>query len=176
MIRVLALDLATVTGWAVDRPDGNGGPLTGTVACKHQGSDFGPAYVALERFIIDAFTVHSPAFLAFEAPLIVANRGGATVQTNVNTVRKLFGLAAVAELVGARLGMQVYEANISTARKHFASNGRAKKPEVYERCRVLGWDVRSHDAADACAVWSLAKSLLEPKWAPRSTPLFAGPT
>lgn len=176
MIRVLALDLATVTGFAVDRPDGNGGPLTGTVTCKHIGNDFGPAYVALERFMLDAITVHGVTHCAFEAPLVMASsRDGRKVQTNVATVRKLMGLAAVAELVGARAGLQVFEANVQSARRHFAGSGHAKKPEVYQRCRLLGWDVKSHDAADAAAVWSMAKSLLDPKWSPRSTPLYGRP-
>lgn len=174
MIRVLALDLATVTGWAVDRPDGSGVPLTGTVACRHVDNDFGTAYVALERFIVDAVSVHQITHLAFEAPLVMAGRAGAKVQTNVNTVRKLLGLAAVAELVGTRLGLQVYEANVQTVKKHFAGTGRATKDDIKARCRLLGWPIKDDNAADAAALWSYAKSLFDRSWAPRSTPMFAG--
>lgn len=173
MKRVLALDIATVTGFAVDRPTGGDKPLTGTFRSEHDGDDFGQAYVEFERQLCDLIAVHNPEVLTFEAALVVGGNRGTTRPTNINTIRKLFGLSSVAELVGTRAGLTVYEAHIQTVRRHFCGNGRAEKPEVYDRCRLLGWDVKSMDASDAAAIWDYTRhTLRQPNLV--AGPIFAG--
>ena len=171
MGRLLALDIATVSGFAIDGPE-DWKPLTGTVRCTADGDDYGRAYVAFERWLTDFIAVHRPDVMAFEAPLIVGGRSGTSRPTNHGTARLLFGLSAVAELVGNRAGLRVFECHIQTVRRHFTGNGRCQKAEVRARCRTLGWDVQSNDAADAAAIWDFARSVLRPGTAVRSTPMF----
>jgi hypothetical protein len=91
--------------------------------------------------------------------------------------------AALAQLTGVACGagytatkQAVGRHAVSTVRKHFCGVGFPEKPKyaVMEACRVLGWQVAEHNAGDAAALWSYGMSLLHPKWAPRSTPLFRG--
>jgi Holliday junction resolvasome RuvABC endonuclease subunit len=173
MKRVLALDIATTTGFAVDRPGGGDKPLTGTFRSEHDGDDLGQAYVEFEQQLCDLIAVHAPEVLTFEAALVIGGKKGTTRPTNIATVRKLFGLSAVAELVGTRANLEVYEAHIQTVRRHFVGNGRAEKPEIYDRCKLLGWDVRSMDASDAAAIWDYTRHTLRVPTA-NVGPMFAG--
>jgi Holliday junction resolvasome RuvABC endonuclease subunit len=160
-MRVLGVDIATNSGFAVDLISGGEKPLTGTFRAEHFGDELGRAFVVFERWLEDMIRVHRPEVLAFEAPLVFGGRDGSTRHTTHQTIRKLFGLASIAELVGYRAELQVFECHIQSVRKHFVGSGRADKREVLHRCRVLGWPVADDNAADAAAVWSFAKSALQ---------------
>lgn len=159
-MRVLALDVATVTGFAVDRPAGGDAPTTGAFRVKVVDEDLGAAFLDFEERVEDLIAVHQPAVLAFEAPLVIGGGRGTTRPTNHNTIRLLFGLAAIAELVGTRRQLRVFEAHIGTVRRHFCGSGRADKADVMARCRLLGWDVKTNDAADGAAIWDFARHTL----------------
>lgn len=166
MKRVLALDLSSHTGWAIDRPTGGEKPLSGVVDLPLDGDEYGRAFVAFEQFLCDAIAAHAPDAVAFEAPLM--HRGSNFITTE-QTVRLLFGLAAITELVAHRSGLMAYEVNVATVKRHFAGNGRATKADMMARCRQLGWEVKDHNAADACAVWDFVRHKL------RASHLVAGP-
>lgn len=155
--RVLALDVASCTGWAADRPSGGDRPVCGAFKVRAEGEDLGGAFCDFEEQLEGLIALHVPTVLAFEAPLVFGGPGGSTRQTNHQTVRVLFGLAAIAELVGTRRGLDVYELHIQSVRKHFVGRGRAQKADVLQRCRLLGWDPPGMDAADACACWDYAR-------------------
>ncbi len=159
-MRVLGLDIATCSGFAVDPPDGGDKPLTGTFRAEHFGDELGRAFVAFEEWLEGMLRLHRPDCLAFEAPLVIGGTGGSTRQTTHQTVRKLFGLATIAELVGTRGRIAVFECHIQSVRKHFVGSGRADKREILHRCRVLGWQVKDDNAADAAAIWDYARSIL----------------
>jgi hypothetical protein len=57
-------------------------------------------------------------------------------------------------------------------KKHFAGTGRADKSAMIARCRQLGWPARNDHEADAAAVWSHIKALVDPKFSLTVTPLF----
>lgn len=175
MHRVLALDIASCTGWAADRPSRSESdkPVCGSFRVRAEGDDLGAAFVEFEENLEGLIGLHEPNVLAFEAPLVFGGRGGSTVQTNHQTVRILFGLAALAELVGTRAGLAVYELHIQAVRKHFVGNGRAQKSDVLARCRLLGWNPPGLDAADACACWDFARHSLRVPGAGSSAPLLA---
>lgn len=159
-MRYLALDIATVTGYAADRPGGGDTPVTGTVRVRVEDEDLGAAFLEFEQHVEDLIAVHRPGVLAFEAPLVIGGGRGTTRPTNHATVRLLFGLAAIAELVGTRRQLQVFEAHIGSVRRHFCGSGRADKREVLARCKLLGWDVKTADAADGAAIWDYARHTL----------------
>lgn len=153
--RVLALDLATVTGWAVDRPSGGPVPACGIFRTPFAGGDdYGSGFAAFYDWLHDMTSLHQPTLLAFEAPLDSQNTH------NRQATRVLIGMATLAETVAAARGITCFETHIQTVRKHFTGSGRSQKPDVMYRCRVLGWQVPNHDAADACAVWDYAHAVL----------------
>jgi Holliday junction resolvasome RuvABC endonuclease subunit len=170
-LRVLSLDIATSTGFAIGAHD-DARPVTGTVRCAAIGDNYGRAGNELFAWLDDIIRVHRPDVVAYEAPLIIGGRTGTTRPTNAGTVRLLFGLVMAVEMATDRHGLRTYECHIQTVRRHFTGNGRCQKSEVMARCRTLGWDVGSNDAADAAAIWDYARSVLRPGTAVRTTPMF----
>lgn len=183
---VLALDIATRTGFAHDNPAG-GPPLGGVlripsplpIYSKDGGAtswEYGACYKTFHVDLSKLVASVRPEIGVFEAPInIIAGKDGKRkVQTSQTTIRLLFALAGIAELVFAQHDIPISETNITTVKKHFAGHGHAEKPAMLARCRQLGWDCNGdHNTADAMAIWSLAKSLLDPKWRPGlGTPLF----
>ena len=177
MTRLIALDIALRVGFAHDGPKA-GVPITGVYDCRatsgtaKDGFTLGATFESFRRWLIAKIDEVKPWEIAFEAPLHIVGR----TMTSQQTVRVLFGLAAMAEAVAYELDIPIAEGNIATIKKHFAGSAKADKAAMVARCRQLGWDVGAtadHNRADAAALWSMAHSLRDPKWAPTATPLFA---
>lgn len=149
-MRVLALDLATVTGWASVEMGGE--PTSGAHRFASPGADqallFGNALV----FFKDAITVHRPDRVVFEAPLGIAMVG----RSNRQTLEITMGLPAILMAVCNRMQVQVRQASLSEVRSHFIGTTRLKSAEakkaVQDRCRLLGWSFVDDNAADALAL------------------------
>lgn len=177
MAKVLALDISTRTGFAHDGHD-PGRPISGVIRLpKAAGDDLdgwelGPLFADYRRQLAALVLVLQPDIVAFEAPLQIVHGREAAARTSQNTIRLLFGLAGITEGLLAEKKLRSYESNIASVKKHFAGSGRADKSAMVARCRQLNWEVQDHNAADACGLWSLVKSLHEPGWSPSSTPLF----
>jgi Holliday junction resolvasome RuvABC endonuclease subunit len=167
---VLAFDQATNTGWAVDRPAG-GVPLAGSFRCDRDDDPdaFGDSFVKFEEKVGDLIGAHSPDLVVFEEPMVVR---GNNVRTTAQTIRLLFGYAAIIELVASRRGVECKEVNNKTWKAHFAGNGGATKPEVGLRCSLLGWNYPDYDAADALGLWAYVKASMDPKFSYQTTPLY----
>src|ERR1700674_5794277 len=178
---VLALDIATVTGWAHDS-EAPGIPISGTFRSPSprgnyadgEGFDFGVTFCGYRQWLSGLIALTKPETVAFEAPLSIVHGASSKVRTNQSTIRVLFGLAAITEELATSLSLSVCEANVQTVKKHFAGRGFASKDEMMARCRQLRWEVKSHDAADACALWCYVKSLHDPKFWVKTLPLFEG--
>lgn len=141
---VLALDLATHTGFAVGPLSGR--PNFGTHVLPSTGDDTGKFIAAFDdwlQFMLDSQPID---LIIFEAPSLFA-------KTTPVTVEKLTGLATHAQLVGHRRGIRRRSANASKIKKHFTGRGNAKKDEMVTRARRLGFPVVDDNAADALAVW-----------------------
>jgi crossover junction endodeoxyribonuclease RuvC len=175
--KALTLDIATVTGFAHDDEAGTR-PITGTFRVPRptgsweDGWEFGATFAGFEEFLVPMVKLVRPDVAGIEAPLNIVQGDRSKVRTNQNTIRILFGLAAIAEKVFHQCGVRVYETNVMTAKKYLAGHGRADKGEMIAAARRLGWTVNSADAADAAGQWGYLKSLTDKGWAPRSTPLF----
>lgn len=169
---ILALDLATVTGWAHGAPGGK--PWCGHIRFSKQGSTRAQTYRAFRDWLDDKFIKpgqHLPDLIVYELPAIPSFMGG---KTNIDTTRLLFGLAEHLE-EWCHDRVELREATVSQVRAHFiGSNMKAKiaKPLTLERCRDIGWVVETTDEADAAALWSYQCALLNPQLAWRHTPLF----
>jgi hypothetical protein len=168
---VLALDLATNTGWAVDR-DAGGSPLTGLYRLIGGGRDRGHAFMKFDRWLFDMARQTKAELIAFEAPIV----GGAP--TNIDMALLLIGLAAHVEMVAASLDIRAVNAAVSTVRKFFTGSGRPTNPKkaTLDRCKQLRWDVGGdHNRADAAALWTYTKATNDRTFRVETgTPLFSG--
>lgn len=162
-MKILALDLATVTGVAI----GNAGgiPTAWSVDLgegRSQNARFANAIRLTQRLCEE----HKPDLVAIEAPI-----GGMT------TSHYLVGLWACVVGSATSSGCRSEKFDIASVRKHFLgkhltvkhfpgmTKAAAKKEiklAVVNRCGALGWVVRGHDAADAAATWDFACSTHHP--------------
>jgi hypothetical protein len=157
-VKVLAFDIATVTGVALG--DAGHAPRAWTVDLgegRSRAAKFSRAILMVETLV----DYHKPDLIAVEAPV-----GGP------KTSHDLVGLWACVIGAAHKAGCKNVEScNIGTVRKHFlgkhltaahfpgSSKAFAKaqiKSAVMNRCAALGWVVETHDAADAAAVWDYA--------------------
>ena len=165
---VLALDLATTTGWASGRPEGP--PEFGSV--KFTGSR-AQAYRQLRTWLDATWNVRDfqPDLIVYESPAVPSIMSG---KTNIDTIKRLMGLAEHLE-EWAEDKIELREASVSQVRAHFLGrNMKSKeaKPLTIQRCHERGWRVSGEDEADACALWDYQVSWLRPDIAVRNTPLF----
>jgi hypothetical protein len=173
MTDILALDVATTTGWA--RGELGGIPQSGSVrfGTMHDGAHqvFGKALAWISNFLEPA---PRPDILMIEAMLPPdAMRG----QTSKAVRDRLAGLHGIMKGVAHLRGIgEIAEANVGDVRAHFIFDRQARreiaKRETLLQCKALDWPAQNDNAADACALWSYACSLIDPKQALRVVPLF----
>jgi hypothetical protein len=175
MTEILALDIATTTGWARGRVHG-GAPMAGSVcfAKSANSSDnaiFGNALAWFSGFLEPQ---PRPDFLIIEAMLPPDAMKGSTNRATRDRLAGLHGIfRAVAHLRGI---YDISVVSVGDVRGHFIGDRGAKrhiaKCETIERCRRLGWLAEDEHAADALATWSFACGLIAPETALRVSPLF----
>jgi hypothetical protein len=168
---VLALDLATKTGWAYGQPDSV--PKSGSLRFAREGASMAAHLVGCRKWLRDFIAVNATRLVVFEAPLTPDLMRG---RTNIATIRLLIGLAAVVEECLYGRGIDVREARVSDVRAHFlGSNHRkrdAAKLATKDVCTRLGWQAVDDNAADALALWSYQVSFIAPELAIRVSPLW----
>lgn len=171
MMIVLALDLASVSGWACGEPGGD--PEHGSIRFASLGSSHEAVFAAAYRWMNDACAFRMPEVVVWEAPLPPVFKHG---NSNVNTTTLLYGLPAV--IGAAAYANKIYnirKAETRDVRFHFIGSNPKRvraKPMVIRKCRSMGWQVEDDNEADALATWSYMCSLIDPKLAMKTTPLF----
>lgn len=177
-MRLLALDIATATGWGrwdrtLNRP--HAGEL------KLQAKDEAGRYAEFDRWLRATIVANSIDLLAFEEP--VPQRTG---KTNLNTLLILHGLRTVALLVGKKLNIPMVEVNTQEWRAHFIGQRIAPKTvpvakrsdwwkkQSIQRCEQLGWAVKSHNAADALGILDFVRARFDRSYGATSGDLFRG--
>lgn len=159
---ILALDLATKTGWAIldDRtPDR---PYLGTLSLPNDPEEIGRAAEVFRQFLADRHTMHGGlTHIVFEAQHVAGTKktilgDGTRVETggmNIHVLRRLIGLATMAEWFAFKVEAKCYDVAIATWRKHAFGNGRMNRQEAKERameeCRALGFDPTNDNEAEA---------------------------
>jgi len=164
--RVLALDLATTTGWAFGAPGSN--PLCGHIRFAKPGSPRALVYRALRTWLEERWNVRDeqPDAIVYEAPMQAMLMHG---KTNIATLRLLGGLTEHLE-EWALDRVPLYEATVSSVRIHFLGRNyesKLAKRLTFERCKMLGWDVATTDESDAAALWDFQCGWLNPRLAAR---------
>jgi hypothetical protein len=169
--RVLALDLATVTGFAYGFPGSI--PQFGDIRFNKPGGSHAAAYRAFRYWLEQFVSAYPTDLIVFESAAVPSHMLG---RTNVKTTKFLFGLSEhLEEWCYDRIELR--EATVSQVRCHFiGSNMKSAEaePETITKCKFLGWDVENHDQADACALWDYQCGWLRPDLAHRTTYLFHG--
>ena len=169
---ILALDLATVLGWAYGLPTGCAPATPLEIAAGHNfpppecgsfrcGSTdcedpefFGTYHVWLQN-MLDTL---KPFLVGFEAPIVgmyMAKDGEGRPKINIKTVKRLMGLAANTEAICYinGLGDECWEEHLMTIKKHATGNGRADKKMMMDAGRARGWQFVDDNACDAMWLW-----------------------
>jgi hypothetical protein len=169
-VDILALDLATTTGWARGSPD-DACPTSGFVRFGNADSSENAVFAAALGWFAEMFGKEPrPTMLMLERMLPPQAKVGAT-STPVRD--RLAGLHGVARAVAHRRGIyEIATASALDVRQHFCHDRHVKKQDVYNKCQVLGWPVTDLNESDACAIWSYACGLIRPDTALRVTPMF----
>lgn len=171
---ILALDLATTTGWAYFAP-GAAAPIHGseTFEAPNPGC-FG---IKFEKWLDELYQQHRPRWMLFEAPFIGE-------KTHQDTARKLQGLAVLTEVYAEKRRkdgheLDVFEVNNIQVKIHFVGRSYvrgerktskqkkelsdAMKRLVIEECVSRGWMPDDDNEADALSivVYGAAKLVLD---------------
>lgn len=156
-MKILAVDLATFSGVAFGRP--TEAPTTWTVDFG-QWRDHDARLSQVLRWMRHMHSRLKPDLLVVESAV-----GG----QDANAL--LIGMVACLRAQAKDLGIQTVAYPVQSVRKHFigkhmtardfphlnqAAAKKAIKGIVFARCRALGWEVQSLDAADAAALFDYA--------------------
>lgn len=179
MTKTLALDLATCTGFALG--DRSGVIVSGYRRFPSTGDDIGTFGRAFRDWLIKGLKRHQPELIVFEQPMLPN-------QTNINTLRKLYGMAFELETVasdaamfGRAEGFPIKEVSNGDWIKHFLGagnvprSGDARKKAVFRMCGIRGWSPENHDEGDALGILDYALATESADFALQATPLFGVP-
>ena len=185
---LLALDVATTTGWAYGAPGAR--PVWGHFRAGARGAAAGEVLALFRAWLEERCTAWRPSWIAFEAPYVprvtparirtatghvIGTLPSAGAPIDINVLRRLIAMCGQVELVAHEHGIHCREAASNVICRFFTGRGgwggRAnKKAATQKMCAVYGWPGVSEDEADALALWVYAEAVLF-----RSAPLQRGP-
>lgn len=171
---ILALDIATTTGWALHY-QGLHRPFFGALRLAGGEQNVGRALDQMFQFLTDfheklAARGHPITHIFYEKPFI-------PTAVNSSTSERLMGLCAVVQMFAFRVGAtSCYSIDISEWRKHFIGRGGGFKrtPDkkdylpghdpkelAVQQCARYGWHTDIADAAEACGILDYALALID---------------
>lgn len=183
---ILALDLATVTGWAYGPAGAR--PRFGTWKLGKPGTPRPARLLVLRGYLADFLAVNDNIDeVAYEAPM--KPRVMARVGSTPDTAILLLSACAVAEIACYEAGVDYSMHDVQAVREHFTGQRRYRdqwcpielktvssrewaKRATIARCKQLGSLVRNDNEADAVALHDYVASVRYPPAALRGTPLF----
>lgn len=144
---ILALDIATTTGWALLDPRSPDRPFLGSIRFPSDAGEIGRAAENMRQFLADRHAMHGGITeLVFEAQHVAG-------RMDMNVLRRLIGLAAIAEWFAFKVGARCYDVSIGSWRKHAFGTGHMKRDEAKRRAmeesRALGFDPLNDNEAEA---------------------------
>lgn len=167
---ILALDIATCTGFAFGKPGQT--PRSGSIRLAKTGASNGEIGQGMLTWLVDFITVNKPDMIYYEVPLDPRHMGKSTT---FKTARILLGLPFLVETIAQARGIfKMREAGVQDVRKFFVGQARPanKKEAVKARCRQLGWSAVDDNAADALGLWAFACAIEAPGSTIMTAPLF----
>jgi Holliday junction resolvasome RuvABC endonuclease subunit len=163
-VTILALDLATNTGFCHGPGDTGELPTLGSFTLPSTKEDVGRFLCAYRDKLMALVSEVEPEVVVFEAPILPNT-------TSLITARKLQGLSGVTEMVVRDLNsiyraagapeIDCREAQPASVKKALTGRGGAKKHEMVAACRAYGLRPATYtksgedasDEADAFGVW-----------------------
>jgi crossover junction endodeoxyribonuclease RuvC len=169
---VLALDLATVTGFCIGKP-GTDFPHYGKVRFGSESCSRKALFGSALRFINETLTTHKPDAVVFEEPLHFGLRRNKSREGNDELA---YGLPAIVQAVCFLRGVyDVQQRRTVDVRRFFLGDNPKReiaKRETIGRCVTLGFNVTDDNTADAIALWFYECARIDPRTALRTSPLF----
>jgi len=139
-MRILALDLATKTGWATNNPEASGVDVFDV----RRGESPGTRYLRFVAWLREKITIIQPELIVFEK---AHHRGGAATEIAA-------GFATHLQSTCAAMGIEHAAIHTSTIKKHATGKGNAGKAEVMEAYH-RNWKRPPIDDNEADARWLL---------------------
>jgi Holliday junction resolvasome RuvABC endonuclease subunit len=145
-MKILALDLATKTGWAFYDPVLS---VTYGTFDAHSKNDktAGARFLRFEGFLSQFVRDLKPDEIFFES---VARHQG------VQAAHMYGAFKAVMYMVAEELSVPCFGVAVGTLKKHATGNGRADKAMMIKACNEWGYQPEDDNAADALALLRLA--------------------
>jgi Holliday junction resolvasome RuvABC endonuclease subunit len=149
-MNIIALDLATKTGWATNALD----QVSGTIEfALKRGESPGMRFLRCRAWLNELYRLVNGKLnvLCYEQ---AHHRGGAATAVCV-------GLVTVAQAFAAENNVELMPVHTATLKKFATGSGRAGKADMIAAAIERGWEPKSHDEADAQLLLDYAISELE---------------
>ena len=171
MTGLLAIDQATVTGWAFCVPGGE--PTWGHARMGPPNAWEGSVFWEFRRFVQDLIQALTPEYLVYETPFTPrphSQPGAAVLDPDV--LARAYGFCAHITALAQEYGLGCERINSRQATKFLTGKGQfdggtvaerraAKKDATVTACNARGWQV-TNDEADALALLMCAEHKLYP--------------
>jgi hypothetical protein len=153
--RVLSLDIATVTGYAVGRKS-SGMELSGTWdIAPRRGESQGFRYIKLRARLNEMLSAYPDiGVVVYEQTMARAFGGG---RVNMAHVEYSSGCAAIVQAWCVDHKIEHAAVYAATIKKHACGKGNAKKPDMMAAARARGWKFVDDNECDA--MWLLDYAL-----------------
>jgi hypothetical protein len=173
MTLVLALDVATTSGFAHGRVD-DVAPTCGSIRFGNVRTPPAEIFGGAIKWANEFIAALKPDIVVVEALLSTEAMRG---KTSRQVRDRLCGLQAIMLGVAHNSGVgEIVTATVGDIREHFINARGLKrdnaKATVMAKCKTLGWTVANDNEGDAAAAWSYATALIDPRLALRGSPLF----
>lgn len=142
---VLALDLATKTGWAVRLRDGS--VHSGTYDASSKSDHAGQRFVNFRRFLVDLIGKYDVHHVVYED----VRRHVSNTSAHVHG-----GLKAIMLMICCQSSVPVSFKGVGTIKKHWTGKGNAGKEQMVSEACKRGYSPSDDNEADALAILSLA--------------------
>lgn len=142
---ILALDLGTTTGWAL-----NSTPVTsGTISLKpgrYEGG--GMRYLRFTGWLSELHAIHPPSAVYFEE--VRRHRGTDAAHVYGGLLATLTAWCEERQIPYAGIP-------VGTIKKHATGKGNANKQQVFDSVRAMGFDPADDNEADSLALLDLVR-------------------
>lgn len=144
-------------------------PASGAFALPSSPDELGRVGYRLHVELAQLQTVHGFQRVFYESPMAPSHNAGFT---NMRTIGLVLAIASHIESYCYAKNLRCRQVGMGSWRRTFLGKGAGEKSATFkawsrERCRQLGWNVRSHDEADACGILDYAIGLdpsFRPPW------------
>jgi hypothetical protein len=155
--KLLAVDIATTTGWALG-PLGSK-PGSGAVSLKTRYALI-ERCKALELFIKEKIKEGATHFIREEAP----NSAWGGAKTNFRTIQMLNALCVTADNTAHTNNLVILDpVKINSLKLSWTGQGNAPKELMVRSAKLRGFLVSDHNEADALALWHWGEGILRPR-------------